>query len=53
MNESDWQHQAQAFIADHWPGPERLAHPSAYQLASARWYEALGVAGWSVAALAC
>ena len=47
MNESDWQHQAQAFIADHWPGPERLAHPSAYQLASARWYEALGVAGWS------
>ena len=47
MNESDWQHQAQAFISDHWPGPDRLAHPSAYQLASARWYEALGAAGWS------
>ena len=47
MNESDWRHQAQAFISDHWPGPERLEHPSAYQLASARWYEALAAAGWS------
>ena len=47
MNEPDWQHEAQAFIADHWPGPDRLAHPSAYQLASARWYEGLGAAGWS------
>ncbi|MBL6814765.1 MAG: acyl-CoA dehydrogenase family protein [Pseudomonadales bacterium] len=47
MHEPDWQHAAQAFIADHWPGPERLAHPSAYQLASVRWYEALGVTGWS------
>jgi alkylation response protein AidB-like acyl-CoA dehydrogenase len=47
MNEADWQHEAQAFIADHWPGPDRLAHPSAYQLASARWYEGLGAAGWS------
>ena len=49
MNAPDWQHEAQAFIADHWPGPERLAHPGAHQLASAGWYEALGTAGWSVA----
>jgi alkylation response protein AidB-like acyl-CoA dehydrogenase len=45
----EWESQARAFIAQHWPGPERLAHPGAFDIASQRWYQALAEQGWSVA----
>lgn len=47
--EAQWEAHAKAFIAEHWPGPERLEHPDAFQLASAKWYRALAEQSWSVA----
>jgi alkylation response protein AidB-like acyl-CoA dehydrogenase len=47
--EAQWEAHAKAFIAEHWPGPERLEHPGAFQLASAKWYRALAEQSWSVA----
>ena len=47
--DTDWEQQAQAFIAEHWPQPEALVQPGAYQRASEHWYRVLGEQGWSVA----
>ena len=48
VTEVQWQQQAQAFIARHWPSSAGAQHPAAMHLASTRWFEALAEQGWSV-----
>lgn len=48
MTETQWEQQAQAFIARHWPQGVGSNHPAAAHLASRRWFEALAAQGWSV-----
>ena len=52
VTEVQWQQQAQAFIARHWPSSAGAQHPAAMHLASTRWFEALAEQGLVRAPLA-